>query len=113
VNLLDIQWFGAPFFNIRLLEQIGVKVTYHQGTLVELKEHLEHNRPLIVPVATSELPYTAEQTNHALVVLGMDENYVYVNDPAFRVAPIPVPLGDFELAWLERDEYYVVLALQE
>ena len=58
-------------------------------------------------------PYTAEQTNHALVVLGMDENYVYVNDPAFRVAPIPVPIGDFELAWLARDEFYAVLSLEE
>lgn len=113
LKVLDIRWFGAPFFNIRQLEQLGVSVAYQQGALADLQGHLAAGRPLIVPVATSELPYSEEQTNHALVVVGMDENYVYVNDPAFRVAPIPVPPGDFELAWLERDEYYAVLALRE
>jgi len=29
------------------------------------------------------------------------------------MAPIPVPHGDFELAWLERDEFYAVLTLKE
>lgn len=33
LKVLDIHWFGAPFFNIRLLEQLGVLVVYRQGTL--------------------------------------------------------------------------------
>ena len=31
---------------------------------------------------------------------------VYLNDPEFPHAPIPVSIGDFDLAWLERDELY-------
>lgn len=113
LQLLEIRWFGAPFFNIRQLEQLRLKVGYQQGGLADLQEHLGEKRPLIVPVATSELSYWQVQTNHALVVVGMDEHYVYVNDPAFRTAPIPVPQGDFELAWLERDEFYAVLTLRK
>jgi hypothetical protein len=39
----------------------------------------------------------------------MTDNYIYVNDPAVRTDFIPLPHGDFELAWLERGEYYAVL----
>jgi hypothetical protein len=39
----------------------------------------------------------------------MDDTHVYLNDPALPNAPILVSRGDFELAWLERDEFYAVL----
>ena len=35
--------------------------------------------------------------------------FVYLNDPALTNAPIQVPRGDFELAWLAQDESYAVL----
>ena len=40
----------------------------------------------------------------------MNEEEIYINDPAFARAPIAITHGDFDLAWLERDEYYAVLA---
>lgn len=40
----------------------------------------------------------------------MDHEYVYVNDPSFDIAPILVPIGDFDLAWLAMDEDYAVFA---
>jgi predicted double-glycine peptidase len=66
--------------------------------------------PVIVPLRTGELPHWSENIDHAVVVVGMDEHSVYLNDPAFATAPIQVPHGDFDLAWLEREEYYAVLA---
>jgi hypothetical protein len=33
----------------------------------------------------------------------------YVNDPSCSQAPIGVPSGDFELAWLDRDCYYTLI----
>ncbi len=47
--------------------------------------------------------------NHAVVVTGLDDDYIYLNDPAFTNAPIQVRRGDFDLAWLAQDEYYALL----
>ena len=109
--LLDVQWFGAPFSNIRNLEQIGVRVLCQKGSLDDLRKHLHDGEPIITPVFTGELPYVDEATNHAVVVVGIGKYYVYVNDPAVAEAPIPVPIGDFDLAWLERNEWYAVIRI--
>ncbi len=101
---------GTPFPNIRALTQFGINITYQQGALIDLYTFLRNDRPIIVPVKTLELPHWTEDTDHAIVVVGIDEQSVYINDPAFASAPIPVSHGDFGLAWLERDEYYAVLA---
>ena len=44
-----------------------------------------------------------------LKIKSYDENLLYVNDPDRSKAPIAVPRGDFELAWLERDYYYALI----
>ena len=109
LQLLEIQWFGAPSSNITRLQRLGLEVIYRAGTLKQLADHLEHQQPPIVLVDTGELPYWEQSTGHAAVVVGLDNDYVYLNDPAFRLAPIPVPIGDFELAWLARNNLYAVL----
>lgn len=100
---------GTPFFNIERLERIGIKVTYQQGNLDTLQAHLQQGKPPIVPVDTSELPYWRYATYHAVVVVGIDDEMVYVNDPEFANAPIQLSRGDFDLAWLNRDEWYALL----
>ena len=60
--------------------------------------------------ADRQLPYwRGEDFAHAAVVVGMEADYVYLHDPAVAVYPLRVGLGDFDLAWLERDEEYAVL----
>jgi ABC-type bacteriocin/lantibiotic exporter with double-glycine peptidase domain len=115
IRLLRIQWFGAPSFNIRHLTKLGLTVIYKQGTLAELHHHLTQNRPPIVfaptghDIKTRELPYWHLDTDHALVVVGIDDQYIYLNDPDFDTAPMQVSLGDFDLAWFEHEERYAVL----
>jgi ABC-type bacteriocin/lantibiotic exporter with double-glycine peptidase domain len=101
---------GTAFPNIQALKQEGITVLYQQGSISDLYTFLSKDRPVIVPVKTSELPYWEEQTDHAVVVVGMDSHSIYLNDPAFSTVPMQVSHGDFDLAWLERDEYYAVLA---
>ncbi len=109
LQILKTTQHGTVASKIRDLEKIGVHVIYKKGTLDELREHLSNNHPPIAFVGTSELPYWNSDEKHAVVVVGFDENYVYVNDPAFPNSPIPVSIGDFDLAWLEFDELYAVL----
>jgi len=106
LELLGTTGAGTPSFFVRKLEVLGITVVYKHGTFQELHSHLMNNRPCVAFVATAELPYWESSTNHAVVVVGLDDETIYVNDPAFPDAPIPVPKADFDLAWLERDEYY-------
>ena len=39
----------------------------------------------------------------------IDYPQLYINDPAHPEAPVTVPCGDFELAWLERDYFYALI----
>jgi ABC-type bacteriocin/lantibiotic exporter with double-glycine peptidase domain len=110
LKLLRVKDIGTAAPNIRELEKLGVVVIYKQGTLEELHDHLINDRPCIAFVKTVELPYwEGVARDHAVVVVGLDEQHVYLNDPAFPNAPMRVSLGDFDLAWLGRDEFYAAL----
>jgi ABC-type bacteriocin/lantibiotic exporter with double-glycine peptidase domain len=101
---------GTPFYNIQEISKQGISVIDGHGTLPELYNHLCDGHPCIVSVQTEELPHWQHQrSQHALLVVGMDEDHVYVNDPEFPQAPIRVPTGDFLLAWMEQEERYAVL----
>ncbi len=111
VKLLEIRPdIGTPAYNIQKLAKLGLQVIYRQGTLTELRQHIRNNTPCITFVKTAELPYWDAATDHAVLVVGFDERYVYLNDPEFDLAPLRVSQGDFGLAWLERDEYYAVVS---
>jgi len=112
LKLLRIRSFGAPAGNIHQLERLSLSVSYRVTNMGGLEELLTSGQPVIVFVRTGELPYWNYQTDRALVAVGFDENSIFVNDPYFADAPIVVPRGDFELAWLERDYYYAVITGQ-
>jgi ABC-type bacteriocin/lantibiotic exporter with double-glycine peptidase domain len=109
VALLDVRDFGAPSSNIRRLAQLGLSVSFCQGVQADLQAHLLRGEPCIVFVRTGELPYWSEDTGHAVVLVGLDDDHVYLNDPAFVQAPQSASLGDFLLAWLEFDYDYAVV----
>ncbi|MCX6048254.1 MAG: cysteine peptidase family C39 domain-containing protein [Chloroflexi bacterium] len=115
LKLLRIQSeIGTPASNIRNLAQLGVDIIYEQGTLAMLASHLNKGLPCIVSVRTGELPYwQGENLLHAVVVVGLDKHDIYLNDPAFPNAPIQVMRGDFDLAWLDRDEFYAVVSVSK
>jgi ABC-type bacteriocin/lantibiotic exporter with double-glycine peptidase domain len=101
---------GTPSSNIREVRKLRVNVIYQQGTLAELYTHLAHNQPCIAFVRSGELPYWTMDTDHAVVVVGIDDQSVYLNDPEFPHSPIQVSQGDFDLAWLEWDELYTTFS---
>jgi ABC-type bacteriocin/lantibiotic exporter with double-glycine peptidase domain len=110
LRLLDIKPYGAPAGNIRLLANLSLTVVYSQTDMAGLETMLQQGHPVIVFVRTGELPYWTYNTDHALVVVGYDEDQLYVHDPHRSEAAIAVARDDFELAWLERDYYYALIA---
>jgi hypothetical protein len=59
----------------------------------------------IVFVQTQFLDYWVENSPHAVVLVGIDEEHVvYLNDPAFEIAPQIASIDGFLAAWIEMDE---------
>ena len=112
VRLLEIRSdVGVSFSKIHNLEQLRLRVIDQKGgTLLQLYNLLVAGWPVIVSVQTRELPYwNGVASLHAVVLVGMDEEYVYLNDPEWPNAPIQTPIGDFDLAWLARGERFALL----
>ncbi len=100
--LSHIPGAGTPARNILRLSRYGVSVLYQQnGTPEDLEQEVRKDSVVIVFVRTGELPYWEEDVPHAVVVSGMEAGILYLNDPSFHEAPIPVPEADFLLAWDE------------
>lgn len=104
LRALGTQEYGTPFSNLRRLNAFGHTVEIINGTLEQLYAQLLQRRPTIASVQTGQLSYWPRASEHALVIAGMDDRFVYVNDPVLDNGPTPVPMGDFDLAWLEQDE---------
>lgn len=107
---LKIGESGTPFSYLRYLEKWGINVQFKRGTIDELKKCCEKEITPIVLVRTGELPYWNENVSHAMVIVGVDQMNVYIHDPAFADAPKSVPVGDFDLAWLEMNEKMAILS---
>lgn len=103
---------GAPFPNIVQLAEMGIIVGYRaNGTLETLHQLLTYGWPCITAVDTGELPHWQFSTGHAVVLAGMDQTFVYLNDPEMGASPTRVPIDDFYLAWFEQECSYAVLSV--
>jgi hypothetical protein len=83
IQLLRIGIAGASFRNLRYLKTLGVQISIERGDVNSLRDHIQRGLAPIVFVATGELPYWDESTNHAVVAVGIEDEKIYLNDPAF------------------------------
>jgi ABC-type bacteriocin/lantibiotic exporter with double-glycine peptidase domain len=112
LRLLNIGPIGAPRRNILNLSRLrGVTVIYREATLPIAAQYLRAGLPVIAFVDTGELGYWSSTTNHALVLIGIEKDDVLVNDPAVMDAPMRVPNGEFDLAWLNADNACAVISV--
>jgi len=102
--LFDGTEFGTPANRLNRLGRMGYDVEIGRGTLELLRSKLELGLPSIVLVHTAFLGYWTESTRHAVVVVGLDDEHAYLNDPAFESAPQKVSLNGFLAAWIEMDQ---------
>jgi len=112
LQLLRVQAYGTAFSNLRYLEALGMSVLVQEGEPEQLATYLGMGLPPLVAVNTDALPYWEEDTDHAVVIVGFDDTHIYLNDPAFDMAPQTVSRSEFMLAWLEQDCRCGVISLQ-
>ena len=88
-------------------------MTVDEGGLTAIQPYLDSGLPVIVAVNTAYLlSYWAEAVGHALVVIAIADESVYVNDPALTTAPQTIDINEFLVAWGEKDFLYAVIALE-
>ena len=110
MKLLDITPdLGAPASNVKRLAKLNVSIEYGTGAMSNLTSYLSQGIPGIAFVHTVYLSYWPEAVRHAVVVVGVDERQVYLNDPFFDTAPQTISRLEFELAWDEMDNTYAVI----
>lgn len=109
LRVLDIQEHGTPGRNLTRLTRIGVEVIYREGTMGILEEIIASGRPCITFVRTDFLHYWTYATDHAVVVVGIDDENVLLYDPAFARHPMRITKLEFELAWIEFDYRYCLI----
>jgi hypothetical protein len=105
----------TPFSHVKkLAAELSLVVEVADwGSLATFGPYLEAGLPMIVAVDAdlpSEWPYYRD---HAVVVVGFDDDRVYVHDPAQAEAPLAIDMDTFMLAWTERDYEYAVIRLAE
>jgi ABC-type bacteriocin/lantibiotic exporter with double-glycine peptidase domain len=100
---------GTAAANVRHLETLGIKVRLFHADLDAVRESLVNSWPVIVFIETAPLPHWSEATDHAVLIVGVDDEAIYVNDPEFEQAPQRIPRVQFELAWLRFDNLCAVI----
>lgn len=114
LRLLNVRAFGASLSNVMNLQTLGLFAAVREGHFSSLQFHLESGLPVVVAVSTGKLTYwNHEDCDHVVVVVGMDDEWIYAHDPAFPTAPSQIAHQEFESAWLEQDYRYAVIGLDE
>lgn len=101
---------GTPFPMIEKVQTRTVSARLTSLSDAQLRLRLASGQPIICRVWTRMLPYWEDRdTSHVVVVVGYDEQYIYLNDPAFADAPKRVLWDGFLAAWEEYDRMAAII----
>ncbi|MBX3055579.1 MAG: C39 family peptidase [Anaerolineae bacterium] len=93
---LKTKSFGTPFRNLQELEKDGFTVTIGHMNLAEINAYLTTQLPVLAGVHTGDLLYWSQAVDHVVVVIGVDDTFVYVNDPSLPTGSHPIPIVEFD-----------------
>ncbi len=105
-SLLGTKVFGTAISNVMRLTRLGYGVQYGHLDPAQLRQE---PGPVIVRLWTGFLDYWTVETSHVAVVVGMDDRYVYLNDPACSEYPQRTAIPGSRAAWAEYDETAVII----
>ena len=95
---------GTPSSRVQRLVRWGYEVQYGSSSLERLRATLSQGIAPIVFVQTEFILYWSTATRHAAVLVGIENDTLYVNDPYFENAPQSTSINEFLAAWIEMDE---------
>jgi len=98
-QLLNTQPHGTRARNLTAVASLGFEVQLDPSNLSQLRDALAAGIPPIVFVDTGPLDHWQTDCAHVVVVVGIDDTSVYLNDPFFDTAPQQTSLGSFLQAW--------------
>jgi ABC-type bacteriocin/lantibiotic exporter with double-glycine peptidase domain len=103
--------WGTPASNVRRLAGWGFQVRYDTSSLRELQTFLAAGSPPIAFLRTVDLPYAQVDAPHAVVIVGIHDDAVYLLDPDYPdQTPVVVSIGDFALAWSHFDQLCAIIS---
>lgn len=101
---------GTPTRNIQRLASPEIKVVYEEGTLEQVQTWLGKGFPVIAFVQAGELSHwQGEFFQHAVVIVGLGNDMVWLLDPDMSSDPIAISTDELMLAWLGMDYLYAAL----
>jgi ABC-type bacteriocin/lantibiotic exporter with double-glycine peptidase domain len=111
-KLLETEQHGTVFRKLQNLRALYVSVQIQEGDFQAVDDALAIGLPVIVAINTGELKsYWQSAVAHAVVVIGMDKEFIYLDDPALEDAPQRVTIAEFDLAWLEQENLLCIVSL--
>jgi ABC-type bacteriocin/lantibiotic exporter with double-glycine peptidase domain len=108
-TLLGSKAYGTPLSNVARLHVWGYDASLVTLTRPSLEALLDAGMPVIARVWTVMLDYWLVETSHVVLVVGYDENAVFLNDPAFADQMHAVVWDAFLAAWAEFDETAAII----
>lgn len=99
VQLLGTTPMGTPGSRLLRLQSPRWQVTYTPLTLPLIFDYLEKGLPVIALVQTIFLDYWQADLAHAVVIVGYDQDVIWLHDPAFIQAPQKASWDGFLAAW--------------
>jgi ABC-type bacteriocin/lantibiotic exporter with double-glycine peptidase domain len=96
---------GVPAPNITLLRSPQIDVEYFVGSSFDsILQWLQNAIPVIAFVQAGELPHwRGARSQHAVLVVGFEDQELFIHDPGLDYGSVAISLDDFLLAWDEMD----------
>lgn len=105
-----IKGAGVPYSNITRLASPQLNVMLATGSLDDIKTWLGQGSPVIAFVQAGELPlHRGKRFQHAIVLVDIKNQDVYMLDPDTKIIPAQAQVADFYLAWDETDNHFAVI----
>jgi ABC-type bacteriocin/lantibiotic exporter with double-glycine peptidase domain len=112
-RFLKTKYYGTNLLNIRYLSEFGFRTTITYGSIEELKELIKERKLPIVRLVTRDLDFYDFDGYHAVIVVGIKQEFVIVNDPYFETEVIEIPIHNFTFAWAECDYLTIIIEKKE
>ena len=114
-DLLNTTLVGTEVWTVLILNRhiSNCRVNLDSMSFARVHEALNDDAPPIAFVVTRHLSYWQRDTIHAVVVVGITEGMVHVNDPSYPDAPREIPYSEFTAAWSELDFLTAIVKIKK